>query len=87
MLQGFLLTEELDLTTFIGLVKELVIDPHRSNYNSLLHIPFARLHQEPDNDASLNTRVVSRHLHLNYEEEQGKFDQVVAWVASKVYRL
>lgn len=83
MLQGFLLTEELDLVTLRGLVKELVIDPHRSNYNALLHIPFSRLHLEPDNDASLNTRVVSRHLHLNYEEEQGKFDQVVAWLHRK----
>ena len=86
MLQGFLLTEELDLATLRGLVKELVIDPHRSNYNALLHIPFSRLHMELDTDASLNTRVVSRHVQLNYEEEQGQFDKVVGWLHRKFIR-
>ena len=43
-----LLPEELDLATLRGLVKELVIDPHHSNYNSFAY-PF-RVCTRTDND-------------------------------------
>ncbi|CAN5865464.1 hypothetical protein BH11PSE12_BH11PSE12_06340 [soil metagenome] len=44
MLQGFLLSEPLDLQTLRSLVKELDIDPRRSNPASLLHISWELLH-------------------------------------------
>ncbi len=45
MLQGFLLTEMLDLTTLQSLVREVVIDPRRSSPSSLLHLPWDSLHE------------------------------------------
>ncbi|MDO9192251.1 MAG: DUF3391 domain-containing protein, partial [Undibacterium sp.] len=44
MLQGFLLSEPLDLQTLQSLVKEIVIDPTRSVPESLLHLPWESLH-------------------------------------------
>lgn len=44
MLQGFLLTEKLDLQTLQSLVQEIVIDPARSVPESLLHLPWDALH-------------------------------------------
>lgn len=45
MLQGFLLSEDLDLQTLQSLVKEIVIDPTRSAPESLLHLPWESLHE------------------------------------------
>ena len=45
MLQGFLLTETLDLQTLQGLVKEIVVDPTRSIPAALLHLPWESLHE------------------------------------------
>ncbi|MDO8654563.1 MAG: HD-GYP domain-containing protein [Undibacterium sp.] len=47
MLQGFLLSEDLDLQTLQSLVKDLVIDPLRSDPRSLLHLPWESLHEAP----------------------------------------
>jgi HD-GYP domain-containing protein (c-di-GMP phosphodiesterase class II) len=44
MLQGFLLTETLDLRTLQSLSREIVIDPSRSNVSSLSHLPWELLH-------------------------------------------
>lgn len=86
LLQGFLLVEELDLQTLRGLVKEVVIDPSRSNYNALLHISFERLHAPIDADDSMNQRVPSRHLHISFDEESHSIDKVVAWLHKKFTR-
>lgn len=83
LLQGFLLSEELDLQTLKGLVKDVVIDPSRSNYNALLEIPYDRLYQSPDNDDSVNVRTVSRHLHINFDVEQNQLERAVAWLHRK----
>ena len=48
LLQGFLLTETLDLQTLQSLVKELVIDPRRSSSHALLHLPFDILHESKE---------------------------------------
>lgn len=48
MLQGFLLTEILDLQSLQSMVKELVIDPLRSNPKSLLHLHWESLHVPVD---------------------------------------
>lgn len=86
MLQGFLLVEELDLQTMQGLVKEVVIDPSRSNYNALLHLPFDRLHTIIDADANGIQRVPSRHLHIIFDEDSNRLDRVVAWLHKKFTR-
>lgn len=86
MLQGFLLTEELDLQTLHGLVKEVVIDPSRSNYNAMLHIPFDRLHQPVNADDSMNARTPSRHLHISFDEDKNHLERVVAWLHGKFTR-
>jgi HD-GYP domain-containing protein (c-di-GMP phosphodiesterase class II) len=44
MLQGFLLTEPLDLKTLQSLSREIVIDPSRSAVSSLSHLPWELLH-------------------------------------------
>lgn len=44
MLQGFLLTELLDCQTLQGMVRELTIDPSRSDPASLLHLPWDSFH-------------------------------------------
>lgn len=46
LLQGFLLSEALDLGTMQMLLKECVIDPSKSDPKSLLHIPFDLLHEQ-----------------------------------------
>ncbi|MCU6434213.1 HD-GYP domain-containing protein [Undibacterium sp. Jales W-56] len=45
MMQGFLLTETLDWQTLQSLVREVVIDPRRSDPASLLHLPWDALHE------------------------------------------
>ena len=45
MLQGFLLTEVLDCQTLQGMVRELTIDPSRSDPSALLHLPWDSFHQ------------------------------------------
>lgn len=86
LLQGFLLSEELDLQTLRGIVKEVVIDPSRSNYNALLEIPFDRLYQSLEFDDSANVRTVSRHLHINFDNEQNQLERAVAWLHRKFTR-
>ncbi|MFZ6815072.1 HD-GYP domain-containing protein [Undibacterium sp. Rencai35W] len=45
MMQGFLLTETLDWQTLQSLVREVVIDPRRSDPASLLHLPWDVVHE------------------------------------------
>ena len=45
MLQGFLLTEKLDLQTLQSLVKEIIVDPTRSIPAALLHLPWESVHE------------------------------------------
>lgn len=48
MLQGFVLLEQKDFETLQMLVKELYIDPRRSDPSSFLHIPWGALHEETE---------------------------------------
>jgi HD-GYP domain-containing protein (c-di-GMP phosphodiesterase class II) len=48
MLQGFILLEQKDFETLQLLVKELYIDPRRSDPSSFLHIPWGALHEETE---------------------------------------
>ena len=52
MLQGFLLTEALDLQTLQSLVKDLAIDPSRSAPDALLHLPWDSVHQLVETEGS-----------------------------------
>lgn len=63
MLQGFLLSETLDLQTLQALVKELVIDPRRSDPKSLLHLPWEALHEAPAARAPRNAEAKVNVLH------------------------
>jgi len=69
MLQGFLLTEELDRTTLLGLVQEVTIDPARSQPESLLHLPWDIVHV-PTAPASSNS--------LNDTSDRSSFDDTAA---------
>ncbi|MDY7539865.1 HD-GYP domain-containing protein [Undibacterium sp. 5I1] len=65
MLQGFLLTESLDLTTMQSLVREVVIDPSRSAPSSLLHLPWDSVHElanqpEPPKLIASNKTIISQ---------------------------
>lgn len=86
LLQGFLLTEELDLRTLQSLVKEVVIDPSRSNYNALLDIAFERLHQTPETHDPAHRRTVGQHIQIHYDEEPNQLERVVAWLHRKFTR-
>lgn len=54
MLQGFLLTELLDLQSLQALVKEVLIDPSRSDPQSLLHLPWELLHEAAPAEAEVS---------------------------------
>lgn len=56
MLQGFILLEQKDFEIMQMLVKELSIDPRRSDPSSFLHIPWEQLHevQAQDEDQDQN---------------------------------
>ncbi|MBC3883383.1 HD-GYP domain-containing protein [Undibacterium sp. LX40W] len=86
LLQGFLLSEELDLHTLQGLVKEVVIDPSRSNYNALLDISFDRLHEAPESSDPAQRRTVGQHIQIHYDAEPNQLERVVAWLHRKFTR-
>ncbi len=46
LIQGFLLTELLDLQTLKNMVSHVTIDPSRSDQSSLLHLPWDSFHEE-----------------------------------------
>ncbi|WP_428718695.1 HD-GYP domain-containing protein [Undibacterium curvum] len=55
LIQGFLLTELIDLQTLQGMVNQLTIDPSRSDPGALLHLPWDSFHEEnPDIAADLH---------------------------------
>ena len=60
MLQGFLLTESLDLQTLQALVKEIVVDPTRSIPAALLHLPWESLHELATVDEPLRAESAAR---------------------------
>lgn len=83
MLQGFLLSDALDLTTLQGLVKELVIDPRRSNEHALVHLPFDLLHEmKPHEQLHANARNALGHR-VEIDAQQGQLDRVVGWLHRK----
>ncbi|MBC3875719.1 HD-GYP domain-containing protein [Undibacterium flavidum] len=81
MLQGFLLSEALDLQTLQGLVKELVIDPRRSNEHALVHLPFDSLYELKQVGAT-NPRNALAHR-VEIDEQQSQVDRVVGWLHRK----
>lgn len=85
LLQGFLLTEKLDLKALQVLVKELVIDPGRSSSHSLVHLPFDILYEVRDLEmpARLVAPKSSPALRGVLEEQQSQLERVVEWLHSK----
>jgi HD-GYP domain-containing protein (c-di-GMP phosphodiesterase class II) len=69
LLQGFLLTELLDFETVKSIAKEVVIDPRRSDPQSLLHLPWESLHLLIDDGYETRPRVktVAVQNHVNIE--------------------
>lgn len=57
LLQGFLLTELLDFETVKAIAKEVVIDPRRSDPQSLLHLPWESLHLLIEHGYEIRPRV------------------------------
>lgn len=57
LLQGFLLTELLDFETVKSIAKEVVIDPRRSDPQSLLHLPWESLHLLIEHGYEIRPRV------------------------------
>jgi HD-GYP domain-containing protein (c-di-GMP phosphodiesterase class II) len=69
LLQGFLLTEVLDFETVKSIAKEVVIDPRRSDPQSLLHLPWESLHLLIEHGYEIRPRVntVTVHNHVQIE--------------------
>ena len=83
MLQGFLLSEVLDLKTLQGLVKEVVIDPRRSNEHALVHLPFDSLYvAKPQEQMQVNVRSIFGHR-AGMNAQQNHLDRVVGWLHKK----
>jgi HD-GYP domain-containing protein (c-di-GMP phosphodiesterase class II) len=85
LLQGFLLTEALDLQTLHGLVKELEIDPSRSNSHALLHLPFDILYEikEVEVAGKALPPKSSAELRVLLDQQQNQLERVVSWLHSK----
>lgn len=85
LLQGFLLTERLDLTTLQALVRELVIDPRRSTSHALLHLPFDILYEirAIEMSARLVAPKSSPELRGVLAQQQSQLERVVEWLHSK----
>lgn len=81
MLQGFLLSEVLDMQTLQGLVKELVIDPRRSNEHSLLHLPFDSLYELKQIGATNPRHALGKRVEI--DEQQSQVNRVVSWLHNK----
>ena len=83
MLQGFLLSEVLDLKTLQSLVKEVVIDPSRSNEHALVHLPFDSLYVvKSQEQIQPNTHgVFGRRAEKNAQQNQ--LERVVGWLHKK----
>ncbi|MBR7801784.1 HD-GYP domain-containing protein [Undibacterium fentianense] len=83
MLQGFLLNEALDLTTLQGLVKELVIDPRRSNEHALVHLPVDLLYESPPVSHGATNSRKSLDRAPKDAEQQSNLERVVGWLHKK----
>ncbi len=85
LLQGFLLTEKLDLKALQVLVKELIIDPRRSSSHALVHLPFDILYEirELEMPARLVAPKSSPALRDVLDEQQSQLERVVEWLHSK----
>lgn len=81
MLQGFLLSEALDLQTLQGLVKEVVIDPRRSNEHALVHLPFDLLYEVKFTASTGPRRALGHRVEI--DEQQSQVDKVVGWLHKK----
>ncbi len=84
-LQGFLLTEKLDLRALQVLVKELIIDPNRSSSHALIHLPFDVLYEV--RTVKMSTRLVAPKSSLALRgilaQQQSQLERVVEWLHSK----
>lgn len=84
MLQGFLLTENLDLRTLQSLVKEIVIDPTRSVPESLLHLPWESLHDITLAEATLvpemRIRPASSNAKVSAVQSSSFFSRGLEWL-------
>lgn len=83
LLQGFLLTEALDLSTMQLLLKECVIDPSKSDPKSLLHIPFDLLHERSVDIDALVAATALRRSDKNrilVVEQRNRLNSAVSWL-------
>jgi HD-GYP domain-containing protein (c-di-GMP phosphodiesterase class II) len=83
MLQGFLLSEVLDLKTLQGLVKEVVIDPRRSNEHALVHLPFDSLYEMIQAAPVLANARNASGRRGEIDTRQSQLDKAVAWLHRK----
>jgi HD-GYP domain-containing protein (c-di-GMP phosphodiesterase class II) len=83
MLQGFLLSDVLDLKTLQGLVKEVVIDPRRSNEHALVHLPFDSLYAMVQTAPVLANARNAWGRRGEIDAQQSQLDKVVGWLHSK----
>jgi len=85
LLQGFLLTEDLDLRTLRDLVQEIVIDPRRSSSHALLHLPFDILYEVKVIESA--KKVVapksSTELRILLDQQQSQLERAVSWLHKK----
>ncbi|MCX7219150.1 MAG: HD-GYP domain-containing protein [Burkholderiales bacterium] len=83
MLQGFLLTEVLDLQSLQAMVKELVIDPLRSNPKSLLHLHWESLHVPVELESAADAAFVPETRvfvsHLPAPESVSLWQKIASW--------
>ena len=84
MLQGFLLTEALDLQTLQSLVKEIVVDPTRSVSGALLHLPWESIHERVSADDTLGLESLVRPVNAKPQSASLKghsiFAQGLKWM-------
>jgi len=73
MLQGFLLTELLDCQTLQGMVRELTIDPSRSDPSALLHLPWDSVHLPPDEEEPRAEKQTT--VRVSYSAPPAKIDE------------
>ncbi|MFZ6692517.1 HD-GYP domain-containing protein [Undibacterium sp. SXout20W] len=75
MLQGFLLTEILDCQTLQGMVRELTIDPSRSDPAALLHLPWDSFHLPLEETDLKSTVAPDATVRVTYTAPPSEIDQ------------
>ncbi|MFZ6754678.1 HD-GYP domain-containing protein [Undibacterium sp. Dicai25W] len=73
LLQGFLLTELLDCQTLQSMVRELTIDPSRSDPTALLHLPWDSVHLPPEDDEPAIEQQTT--VRVSYSAPPAKIDE------------